>query len=284
MSNIDSFYLVKILDEKWADKLLDGEIFMRPLSAFGDLSKRGEDANNTFRGDSSEGMGKSFSNPQESHFFSDITSKEDVSNIAGYGQIAECFLQEKIYSLYCLEYSESNSEFIEPKKQLLEFGDTAIIIFDSLEFLRRVFYKLLSDYGESFWAGAKRVQYVVDLTKLSEYNEFSKSKSYSWQNEFRVAIDLSEGKADKEAWESMTNLSRIMFSRQGGKFDMNAERIPITLKIGDVRDICVKLSTKELVELKLPFEKFLVKPILLKPIEPPRKPIVTSYKPVIIWK
>lgn len=284
MNNENPYYLVKILDEKWADKLLDGEIFMRPLSSFGDISKRGKDANNTFRGDLAEGMGKSYSHKEQSNFFNDALSNEDLSEIAGYGQIAECYLQEKVYCLYCLEYSETNLRFIEPDKQLLEFGDTAIVVVNSMEFLRRIFYKFLSEFGEKFWAGAKRVQFEVDLTTLSEYDEFSKSVAYSWQKEFRVALDLSEGKADKEAWENMTDFARIMFNNQGGRVDNDAERIPITLKIGDIRDICVKISTKELAELRLPFDKFFVQPMLLKPIEPPRKPIVTGYRPVVIWK
>ncbi|WP_461256996.1 hypothetical protein [Treponema sp. R80B11-R83G3] len=104
------------------------------------------------------------------------------------------YLQEKIYSLYCLEYNES------------------------------------------FWVGAKRVRYEVDLRISHEYDEFSKSKLYSWQNEFRIAVDLSYGKADKETWEDMTDFCRIDFLNAGGKVDMNADRLPLTLQIGDVRD------------------------------------------------
>jgi len=170
--------------------------------------------------------------------------------------------------------------FITPNAQIRNFGDTAIIFFNSYEFLRRIFYKLLSEYDELFWVGAKRVRYEVDLKISSEYDEFSKSKIYSWQNEFRIAVDLSNGEADKEAWENMTDFCMTGFLKIGGKVNLNADRVPITLQIGNIRDICVSISTEKLINL--PFEKFLFKPISLKPIEPPRKPYVTGYRPIFI--
>ena len=56
------YYLVKVVNRKWAEKLLDGEVFMRAISCFGDISRRSEDANNQFRGDSLEGFSQSFEN------------------------------------------------------------------------------------------------------------------------------------------------------------------------------------------------------------------------------
>ncbi len=37
------YYLVKIIDSKWAEKLLDGEVFMRVIACFGDISRRSGD-------------------------------------------------------------------------------------------------------------------------------------------------------------------------------------------------------------------------------------------------
>ena len=207
---MNPYYLVKILDRKWADKLLDGEVFMRPLSAFGDLLERDSDSSNIFRGDVLEGVSQSFNVTDESSFFRDALY-EKQSQPTGLGQIAEYFLQERIFSLYCLEYSESLSAFISPDRRLLDFGDTAVIILDPVVFLRRLVDGLLLEFKDSFWIGAKRVQYSVDLTKFTEYDEFTKTSSYSWQNEFRIALDLSNGHADQKAWERMTDLSRIMF-------------------------------------------------------------------------
>jgi len=113
---MNPYYLVKIIEREFADKLLDGEVFMKPLSAFGDLLRRGEDSSNEFRGDVLEGVSDSFSSRDESSFFRDTLDGERPQPV-GMGQIAEYFLQERIFSLYCLEYSEDLSTFIAPDKR-----------------------------------------------------------------------------------------------------------------------------------------------------------------------
>ena len=41
MSNSEKpYYLVKFIDKKWADKLIDGEVFMRAIACFGDPINR----------------------------------------------------------------------------------------------------------------------------------------------------------------------------------------------------------------------------------------------------
>lgn len=56
------YYLVKFVDKKWADKLMDGEVFMRAIACFGDISRRSSDSQNKFRGDVLEGINYSFGN------------------------------------------------------------------------------------------------------------------------------------------------------------------------------------------------------------------------------
>jgi len=147
---------------------------------------------------------------------------------------------------------------------------------------------MLQKYKNSFWVGAKRVQYLVDLTKFIEYDEFTKTNSYAWQNEYRVALDLSNGQADQQAWvedehkTNMTDLCKIMFLNQGGKVDTNAKREPTILTIGDIRDICTTVTTNELINLQLPFDKLKANPSFLTPLEPPRRPVVTAYRPVMM--
>ena len=36
ISNEKPYYLVKFIDKKWADRLMDGEVFMRAIACFGD--------------------------------------------------------------------------------------------------------------------------------------------------------------------------------------------------------------------------------------------------------
>jgi len=255
---------------------------MQPLSAFGDLEKRKTDCNNTFRGDALEGVNQTFSDKEESPFFRDVVDGERAQP-AGMGQIAECFLQERIFCLYCLEFSEDLSKFVAPDPRVREFGDTAVIIVDPAVFLRRIFGELRLRYMDLFWAGAKRVDYLVDLTKLREYDEFTKHDSYSWQHEYRIALDLNNGLADMQAWKSMTEVCRMMFLKQGGRVSFHAERNPTTLEIGDIRDVCIAVATDDLIDLRLPLDDRLNHIAVPPPLIPARRPVVTTYRPVIIW-
>ena len=278
---MNPYYLVKIPKTvAFAESLLDGEVYMSPLSSFGDLEERGEDSENQFRGDVLEGVSHSFSDKDQSSFFRDALG-EEPSHPSMLGHIATCFLQERVFCLYCLEYSESLSAFIAPDGRVRDFGPIAVIILDPLAFLRRLVDAMLLEYNDSFWVGAKRVQYV-DFTTFTEYDEFTKQNSYSWQNEYRIALDLSNGRADETAWSSMTDLCRLMFMKQGGAVDHSAKRTPVALRIGDIRDICATVHTSDLIDLRLPYDR-LNAPQVLTPLEPPRRPVVTAYKPVLRW-
>ena len=53
---MQKFIPVKITDRKWAEHLLDGEVFMRPLHEFGSWNEKREEAvANQLRGDIHEG-------------------------------------------------------------------------------------------------------------------------------------------------------------------------------------------------------------------------------------
>lgn len=52
---------------------------------------------------------------------------------------------------------------------------------------------------------------ILDVSSSSYgfYNEFSKSVEYSWQNEFRISVDLSNGKMSEDQWEQTTEFARL---------------------------------------------------------------------------
>ena len=115
MSNSEKpYYLVKFIDKKWADKLIDGEVFMRAIACFGDISRRSADSQNEFRGDVLRGLNYSFGNQV--------------------GLIDVLTYREKIYCLYALEFDEKTGCFIKPDNKILQFGDTAVIIHDTRDF------------------------------------------------------------------------------------------------------------------------------------------------------
>jgi hypothetical protein len=294
-------YLVKITSKKYSDSLLDGTIFMSPLSNFASLEHRPASSNNSFRGDIFEGLSNTFPRGIGSTFFQDaFGDPQNGSMIAG--QIAECYLQERIYSLYSLYYDIAAEKFETPSEKLKSFGEVAVIIHDAREFLYRVFMEALSVYGDAFWMGANHVRYDINFQESSVYDDFSKTPEYSWQNEFRLAIDVNVGKADRLAWHRMTDLARIMFLNHGGSMndydhcsivsqdvslDQPAPRIvrnPVTLQIGSIRDFAASISTEEFIRLDFPTDEFRSVPTSVEPVLPPRPPTPTSYSPIFGWK
>lgn len=295
MSEILGYYLTKITDKRWAERFLDGEIYMQSLSDFGDMLFRRKAANNDFRGDILEGtVAVTGTSGPGSTFLKDaFNDKFPVNGHVVW--LSESMRQVRIYCLYCLEYSTNSSAFVAPHTRVHEFGDTAVLIIHPIKFfarLRRCFS------GRSInlnMCAAKRVTYSLDSSVCGDHDEFSKAPHYSWQNEYRLSIDLSMGRLDRLAWCNMSDLKKIMFLNQGGEVDLASfgedffdgdvgrsewaaksvlskiqylnERCPkdvedvtaedlgrkaLVLQLGSLRDICVTISTVDLVALKLP--------------------------------
>ena len=243
------YSLVKVRDHKWAEKLLDGEVFMRAISCFGDISRRSEDANNQFRGDSLEGFSQSFEHHHNPYGYrTDSTGRisEIVPNQVGVIDVLT--YREKIFCLYALEYDEKRGQFIQPDPCIADFGDTAVIIHHPHEFLRRVCSEMLRRFETDFWASFMRVEYNVTFSHGRPYNEFCKSPDYSWQNEFRIVLDLAQGKFDPETLKDVTDFSRLTFPGEIVE-DTNPDSLSdtLTLNIGDIRDICVSVPVDELI-------------------------------------
>ena len=273
------YYLVKVTDKKWADSLQDGNVFMRAISCFGDLKNRVEDANNSFRGDSLECLSHSFGNGHNPCAYISTPSgiEEIVPNQIGVIDVLK--LREKIFCMYSFEYSE-NDGLILPDKRIEEFGDTAVIITDGNEFLRRIASKIIERYDYKYWISFMRVSYDVDLSQNRFYNEFSKTKSYEWQKEFRIALNLSQGKFDKNTLADLTDYARITFPGIIEE-DTNPDSIAesLVLEIGSIRDISVSVPVKQFIEGKdiVPLLKE-YPPKFIKPLVIPRKPQPTFFR------
>lgn len=50
---------------------------------------------------------------------------------------------------------------------------------------------MLDRFGNDFWTSFQRVKYDVNFYVEQPYDEFRNSFSYSYQNEFRIALDLA---------------------------------------------------------------------------------------------
>lgn len=170
------YYLAKVTDREWAQSLLSGEVFLRAIECFSNLSSRAEDANNSFRGDTLEGVCYSFGNPQNT-----VLSAADTS---GGGLIDALTLRKKIFCMYSFEYDMDEQQFVIPDKRLLAFGDTVVLILDTQEFLRRICNAVLNRFKDNFWLGYSRVDYAVDLDVRTVYNEYKKTQDMNGKMSF----------------------------------------------------------------------------------------------------
>jgi hypothetical protein len=231
MTEINGYYLTKVTQRKWAERLLDGELFMQPLSNFGDLRGRPEESQNDFRGDILEGtMAVTSSTDSGSTFVKDAFG--DGFPVDGrLVWLSEDLYQRRVYCLYCFEYSTKASSFVAPNARVCELGDTAVLIIDPIEFFARLRRCIAERSIALSMCAAKRVNYVMDSSTCGEYDEFAKSPSYSWQNEYRFSIDLAMGKPDWLAWYYMSDLRKILFLNQGGEVDLASFEVAST-------DIC----------------------------------------------
>lgn len=148
-----NFLVAKITDRKWADKLLDGEVFFRPLDEFGswnlDERRKSASLNNAFRGDLGEGCVAAYEDFDKSPFANML--KDDIKSIAEDIKIVDDteLRYFKIFCTYCLEIDENNN-LVRPDPRLKNFGDTAVLFIDFEEFLKRIIKKELDSGNEYF--------------------------------------------------------------------------------------------------------------------------------------
>ena len=238
---------------------MNGEIFMRAIACFGDILRREADSQNKFHVDVLEDINYTFGNQ--------------------IGLIDVLTYREKIYCLYALEFDEETGHLIKPDNRILEFGDTAVIIHNTNEFLRRICYAMLEHFENNFWTSFQRVEYDVDFSVEQPYDEFCKSLSYAYQNEFRIALDLAQGKFNPEQLKDVTDFAKLTFSEKIEE-DTNPDSLAdsIALNIGNIRDISISVSSSDLLKDDFNFPAGLVSPRTILPMRVPRKPTPTFFK------
>jgi TPR repeat protein len=282
------YFLVKITDEQWADKFMNGDIFMRCIEDFG-IGKLFSQSTimNESRGDIHEGLNASFAKEKTPFIYTPNNNdrvSEDGANIdEAWGVFDSCLQRRKIFCLYSLDCDAKNGWFSVPDSRLKDFGDTAVVILDSNEFLRRVTNRFLEKYGSAFWASYKRVSYNIDFSKNRAYSEFNKTNSYSWQREFRISLDLSEGRIAPKTLESMTDFAKFTFPGTI-EIDMTPDSIvdSLVINIGNIRDICLKIPVDEFIDRidKLIDNKYLP-PEKVITMDVPSKSYPTFFRPIM---
>lgn len=208
------FLPCKILDSKWAEKLLNGEVFMRPLFEFGSWNTDSDitDAN---RRDNMEGVIAYYANASEAPFLQgfDPAFKAVISRTAVIDDSELPYF--KLFCMYCMEVGEDNNPIL-PDPRVRGFGDTAIVFRDFNTFLTRWGRALEARYQD--WVDLlDRINYYSPSTNRTLVPLFEKSEEYSYQKELRLAFCRS------------------------AKFDdyyrIALEKEPVIVNVGDIRDI-----------------------------------------------
>lgn len=235
------FIPVKVTDREWAEKLLDGEVFMRPLYEFGawNLKKEDKQLNNSFRGDLCEEMSGIFGEVEECPIYDsfDENVKKYIKQIWYIDDTDIKYF--KIFSLYCMEYDPSTNFFLKPNPKMCEFGDTAVIIADYNEFIER--------FGKALFKKYDSVVSMMDRVKFYNFREtretnppFEKHEKYSYQNELRMAF--CELRENKFAMGINSDTSK----------EIVEDLTPVKLQIGNIRDIAYAIPIENFLKLLIP--------------------------------
>ncbi len=247
------YILVRTTAKKWAEKFVkEGSIRFATIGGYRKSDKSGV-------GDFFEGIANT---GNALPFWREIDDGT-ISEMQSLGMLDEYMAHEKICSLYALEYSEDD-KFVKPDIRMRQFGDSIVVIWDGPEFCRRIENELKKKYGNSVWFGHKRVDYNVMFPKAQTYAEFSKTEPYAWQNEYRLIIDLANGRIERTEWDKepnkdsqnlfdrlggMSDYAKLMYSFPDGKNEFFDDPGDIIISIGSIEDIGTMYSIEEFINL-----------------------------------
>lgn len=251
MNHNSSFIVGKIYNNaEFTMNLYNGVVYINPLVSFGvgKLWSEEKCMHNKYRDDLNEGMSTNIdvNNPNFANrvvtFFQDIAGiPRDVNAI---GEIDSRFLYENIFCLTALHYDYDKKELLKPDEELARFEDgdktrgMAIVIYDVQEFLRRIMEALSDSLGSPYWVAYGLVDYDFDKYSNGETDEFTKERSFSYQQEFRIAIKILEDK-----YKIRKKTSRITYNPDTGT---------LSLDVGSLRDIAFVLSVEDYINLRFP--------------------------------
>jgi len=217
-----TYFLVKILNKEYAQKFRNGEMFMRTIREFGKI----EEQINNERSDAWEGV------------LQPLTEKRKMG---GLGRVSEL---RKIFCMYSLDIDVERGCHSQVSERVKEFGNTAIVITDVNEFLKRYVRACKERYGEGHFVRYDRVRYEADLYDWDRYHEFMKRVRYSNQREFRLVLDVSNGKLP-------LSMKTDWLLSQGCAFDdkqhEDFEAKSILLDVGGIQGISIEISIDEFI-------------------------------------
>lgn len=225
----DNFIVCKITDKKWAEKLLDGEVFMRPLNDFGgwNVCQRTSELKNHFRGDVLEGAAEIYGDARKSSYF-DMFPEDLKEVMSSLYVIDEEARYQKIFSTYCLKIN--NKKEIKPDPKIKDFGDTVVVFVDFEQFIIRFIRKQLLNKNEKMFVLLNKVKYFKRNEAFVSDPLFNKEDTHSYQNELRLVFNSDNKKLNR-------------------KYD---DLKPIIENIGSIRDIAFSMPIDKFLNVGIP--------------------------------
>ncbi len=219
MTNDNTSYhqlLIKFGEKQHMERLIShGEVHLKHVGHFTKLEQDEQ------RGDINEGVTSMW--PLDG---ATISMKDENGELKEVGTVTSGTARERSQNLenanlYCLFYLELPiNQTLNLSHQISEnswsgFGDSAVIIYDTPEFLNRL---ELSVKKEGYEISRKLIGYKDLSSHFGQLDPFIKDLQYSHQQEFRVLL-----------W----------------KLPPKDNPAAITLELGDLSDICALVSTKD---------------------------------------
>lgn len=236
---------VKITAKTWADKLQDGSVFMRSLYEYGSWSSiersqaNDDKMKSGVQGDIGEGIVRRIDPKVGDEFFNLFPDDLKAVMKDAFYIDQERYQFYNIYCMYGLTYLTEKNSFEKPDNRLLDFGDTAVIFLNPNEFLHRIFVALDKKYGHNVNFKLDEVHYYPK-DYYGDLDEFCKHEQYAWQNELRMRIALLD----------QNSVVVDPDGRERKHIIQNTD--PITIEIGDIRDISIQIPVEDLINLNLP--------------------------------
>lgn len=268
--------LAKILNYRsYADDFLRGKLYINPLVSFGigNLITPRKDMSNKHRGDLNEGLNTVLPNIHSKHgFFKEVQGMPD--DIDTIGELDSRFLFQHTMSLFAIHFDMQSGTYRPPDRRMLDFDEkglgATVVITKPAEFLVRVFSVLCRNMGSPFWAGYGLVRYVPKAGAFGDRDEFTKTDEYSWQNEFRIAI----------------NVGPTVFSSKTQEIGYDQNNDALLIDIGDISDIAFIVNTEQFISLSFPEVHRSIlntQPEHVLPFYPPVKNYHSFSYPVFRW-
>lgn len=208
MKDTDKGLFIKILPGERADRFLDGELYFNTDKYFTAL-----DSKDKVRSDPDEDIDESWQIKEIS-----IRDKESGEYIPIDGVINPVkyrYGNRQQFNILCVYVLLDKKDF-EIDNRILEFGDTAIVIRDAVEFTKRL-HKAANEIGLN--VSQQPIEYVEKTKFHGVMGPFRKYETFRYQSEFRYLLDPGNGE-------------------------------PIKLQVGDLRGLCFSIPSFEIRNLK----------------------------------